>query len=183
VISSLYTEDGWEQLASAIHQLEGGDPKGVFKLADAYAERGPDGHYSNLFDANLAVNCADQKNSPSVAQIRDLQSQWRKKYPLFGPALAVSLVSCTEWPAQRDPYPTGPATGAPPILVVGTTGDPATPYEQTPKLASMLGVGRVLTWEGEGHTAYPQTTCITDAVDGYLVDLKVPQEGLRCPAR
>ena len=49
--------------------------------------------------------------------------------------------------------------------MVGTTGDPATPYEQTPRLAEMLGVGRVLTWEGEGHTAYPQTPCITDAVD------------------
>ncbi|MEU7865100.1 alpha/beta hydrolase, partial [Nonomuraea sp. NPDC049141] len=61
--------------------------------------------------------------------------------------------------------------------------DPATPYEQTPALAAMLGVGRVLTWEGEGHTAYPQTSCITEAVDAYLIDLTVPREGLRCPAR
>jgi len=93
------------------------------------------------------------------------------------------MLSCTEWPGQRDPYPTGPATGAPPILVVGTTGDPATPYEQTGKLADLLGVGRVLTWEGEGHTAYPQTRCITDAVDRYLIDLTVPSEDQRCPAR
>lgn len=93
------------------------------------------------------------------------------------------MLSCVEWPGGRDPYPTGKADGAPPIVVVGTTGDPATPYEQTPRLASMLGVGRVLTWEGEGHTAYPQTACITDAVDAYLLDLTVPREGLRCPAR
>jgi hypothetical protein len=66
---------------------------------------------------------------------------------------------------------------------VPTTGDPATPYEQTGELAEMLGVGRVLTWEGEGHTAYPQTSCITEAVDAYLIDLTVPREGLRCPAR
>ena len=75
----------------------------------------------------------------------------------------------------------GAAVGAPPIVVVGTTGDPATPYENTAALANMLGVGHVLTWEGEGHTAYPSTPCIVNAVDDYLIDLKVPQEGLRCP--
>lgn len=183
VISSLYTESGWQELAQAIDRLGEGDPKDVFRLADAYAGRADDGHYSNLFDANLAINCADETEKPSREQIRQLQSEWRGKYPLFGPALAVGMLSCVEWPGGRDPYPTGKANGAPPIVVVGTTGDPATPYEQTPRLASMLGVGRVLTWEGEGHTAYPQTSCITDAVDAYLIDLTVPREGLRCPAR
>ena len=183
VISSLYTESGWQELARAIDQLQGGDPTGVFKLADAYAGREDDGHYSNLFDANLAVNCADETEKPTREQIRQLQSQWREKYPLFGPALAVGMLGCVEWPGARDPYPTGRAIGAPPIVVVGTTGDPATPYEQTAALASMLGVGRVLTWEGEGHTAYPQTACVTAAVDAYLISLTVPREGLRCPAR
>jgi pimeloyl-ACP methyl ester carboxylesterase len=183
IVSSLYTEAGWEELATAIDKIERGDPTGVFELADAYAERDEDGDYSNLFDANLAVNCADQEEQVSVQQVRELQGQWRTKYPLFGAALAVGMLSCTNWPAQRDPYPTGPADGAPPILVVGTTGDPATPYEQTAKLAEMLGVGRVLTWEGEGHTAYPQTRCITDAVNRYLIDLTMPPEGKRCPLR
>ncbi|MFC4145275.1 alpha/beta hydrolase [Micromonospora mangrovi] len=183
VISSLYTESGWQELARAIDRLDGGDPAEVFRLADAYAGREDDGHYSNLFDANLAVNCTDETEKPTREQIRQLQSQWRQKYPLFGPALAVGMLGCVEWPAARDPYPTGKAVGAPPIVVVGTTGDPATPYEQTGALASMLGVGRVLTWEGEGHTAYPQTACVTDAVDAYLISLTVPRAGLRCPAR
>ncbi len=183
VVSSLYTESAWQELARAIEKLEGGDPTDVFRLADAYAGREPDGTYSNLFDANLAVNCADEEEKPSREQIRQLQSQWRSKYPLFGPALAVGMLTCTEWPGGRDPYPTGRADGAPPILVVGTTGDPATPYEQTPALAQMLGVGRVLTWDGEGHTAYPQTPCITNAVDAYLLDLRLPSEGKLCPAR
>ncbi|MEV4760318.1 alpha/beta hydrolase [Micromonospora sp. NPDC049559] len=183
VISALYTESRWQDLATAIARLRNGDPDQVFTLADEYAERDPNGHYSNLFDANLAVSCADEPSRPTVARVRQLQSQWREKYPLFGPPLAVGLLGCAEWPAQRDPYPTGAATGAPPIVVVGTVGDPATPYEQTPRLAEMLGVGRVLTWEGEGHTAYPQTPCITSAVDAYLVELTVPREGLRCPAR
>jgi pimeloyl-ACP methyl ester carboxylesterase len=183
VISSLYTEQGWEDLAKAIDDLQSGDPSGVFELADAYAERDNDGRYSNLFDANLAVNCADSTGSPSQARIRALQTQWRPKYPLFGAPLAVGLLTCAHWPAKRDPYPTGAAKGAPPIVVVGTTGDPATPYEQTAKLAEMLGVGQVLTWEGEGHTAYPQTACITEAVDRYLISLDPPPAGQRCPAR
>nr|BFE68745.1 hypothetical protein GCM10020092_020460 [Actinoplanes digitatis] len=177
VIASLYTEPGWQQLAKAVADLQGGDPSGIFDLADQYADRKPDGTYSNLFDANLAVNCADTDKAPTAERVRQLQSDWRKKYPLFGAPLAIGMLSCTFWPGAKDPYPAGPATGAPPIVVVGTTGDPATPYENTAELASMLGTGRVLTWEGEGHTAYPSTKCIVAAVDAYLIDLKVPSGG------
>jgi hypothetical protein len=183
VISSLYSERDWQTLANAVAGLKQGDAKGILKLADQYAERDPNGHYSNLFDANLAVNCADTDAAPSVDEVRKLQGEWRRKYPLFGGSLAVGMLPCTFWPGKRDPYPAGAATGAPPIVVVGTTGDPATPYENTADLAGMLGVGHVLTWEGEGHTAYPNTPCITSAVDRYLLDLTVPQEGLRCPPK
>lgn len=183
LVSSLYTESGWPALAKALDTLQAGDAKGIFDLADAYARRTPEGRYTNLFDANLAVNCADATGVPEVADVRRLQGEWRAKYPLFGASLAVGLLPCVFWPAERDPYPTGAAAGAPPILVVGTTGDPATPYENTARLATMLGTGEVLTWEGEGHTAYPNTACITGAVDAYLIDLTVPREGLRCPAR
>ncbi len=181
LISSLYSQDRWPTLAQAIADLRRGDPTGVFRLADAYTERDGSGNYSNLFDANLAVNCADADTVPSVETVRSLQAQWRKKYPLFGASLAVGMLTCGFWPGKRDPYPTGAATGAPQIVVVGTTGDPATPYEQTAALAQMLTVGRVLTWEGEGHTAYPETECITRAVNAYLIELTVPREGLRCP--
>ncbi|GAB1642336.1 alpha/beta hydrolase [Krasilnikovia sp. MM14-A1259] len=183
VISSLYTEEGWQRLAEAVDNLQAGDAKGIFELADQYADRKPDGSYSNLFDANLAVNCADAAQVPPVEKIRELQSQWRQKYPLFGAPLAIGMLPCAFWPGKRDPYPAGAAKGAPPIVVVGTTGDPATPYENTAALASMLGTGHVLTWEGEGHTAYPSTKCIVGAVDSYLIDLTVPREGLRCPAK
>ncbi|SNT32102.1 alpha/beta hydrolase fold [Asanoa hainanensis] len=183
VISSLYTQSGWQALGSAIKALEDGKPAQVFQLADAYAERAPDGTYSNLFDANIAVNCADTKSVPDVNQIRTLQGQWRSQIPMFGAPLAVGMLTCSVWPGGHDPYPTGPATGSAPILVVGTTGDPATPYAQAPALANMLGVGRLLTWEGEGHTAYPQTSCVTEAVDAYLLNLTVPPEGKRCPPK
>ena len=183
VVSSLYTQTGWQALARAVDRLQAGDAEGIFDLADQYAHRNPDGTYSNMFDANLTVNCADTDKAPTVERVRQLQGEWRKKYPMFGASLAIGMLPCTFWPGQRDPYPVGPATGAPPIVVVGTTGDPATPYENTADLAGMLGTGQVLTWEGEGHTAYPNTACITTAVDRYLIDLTVPRAGLRCPAR
>jgi pimeloyl-ACP methyl ester carboxylesterase len=183
VVSSLYTESGWQSLAKAVDDLQAGNPEGIFDLADQYADRKPDGTYSNLFDANLAVNCTDAESVPTLERIRQLQGEWRRKYPLFGAPLAVGMVPCALWTGKRDPYPTGPATGAPPILVVGTTGDPATPYENTAELAGMLGTGQVLTWEGEGHTAYPNTPCISNAVNGYLIGLTMPRSGLRCPAR
>jgi pimeloyl-ACP methyl ester carboxylesterase len=183
LISALYDESGWPMLAKAIDTLQAGDAEGILDLADQYAHREPDGSYSNLFDANAAVNCADAAEVPTVEQVRQLQSEWRTKYPMFGASQAITLLTCALWPGKRDPYPVGPATGAPPIVVVGTTGDPATPYENTAELAGMLGTGQVLTWEGEGHTAYPNTGCITSAVDRYLIDLVVPPAGQRCPAR
>jgi pimeloyl-ACP methyl ester carboxylesterase len=179
VVSSLYSQAGWEYLANAIDQLGKGKPSGVFLLADSYADRGSDGRYSNLFDANAAINCTDDDRPATLDRIRQLQSQWRTKYPMFGAPIALNLI-CAQWPGKHDPYPTGAATGAPPIVVIGTTGDPATPYEQSFALARMLGVGTVVTWRGEGHTAYPQTACISDAVNRYLIDLKVPAENLTC---
>jgi pimeloyl-ACP methyl ester carboxylesterase len=182
IVSSLYSKSDWEDLANAVDDLRGGDPAGIFQRADSYADRDPSGHYTNLFDANSAINCADSDEKTTVAQVRELQSQWRQKYPMFGGPSAIGLLTCALWPGKRDPYPTGRAEGAPPIVVVGTTGDPATPYEQTPKLAEMLGTGVVLTWQGEGHTAYPETRCVSDAVNTYLIQVKPPAAGKTCPA-
>jgi pimeloyl-ACP methyl ester carboxylesterase len=179
VTLSMYAQYIWDYLGPAIDDLSKGDADLILALADSYAERDQNGEYTNLFDANSAVNCADAQY-PSVEQIRDLQSQWREKYPTFGTALATGLLSCSVWPSPKDPYPTGEAVGAPPIVVVGTTGDPATPYESTQHLADMLGVGVVVSFEGEGHTAYPDSSCVKDAVDHYLIDLQVPEDGLRC---
>ncbi|WP_412539673.1 alpha/beta hydrolase [Longispora sp. K20-0274] len=182
IVGSLYQKADWPQLARALADVRGGEPTGIFRIADAYYGRDAQGHYSNLLDANTAVNCADSAKDPTAEQVRVLQGQWRAKYPLFGANLAMGLLTCTYWPGGRDPYSAGAATGSPPLLVVGTRGDPATPYEQTAALATLLGTGRVLTWDGEGHTAYPETRCVTDAVDRYLIELVVPPVGTVCPA-
>jgi pimeloyl-ACP methyl ester carboxylesterase len=183
VFEALYSQRLWPVLAEGLANVNKGDPKRIMQIADQYPERDSAGHYGNMIDVFNTVSCDDDASGETVDQARTLQSDWRTKYPFFGTSLAMGVVSCAVWPAKRDPFPTGKAAGAPPIVVVGTVNDPATPYEQTAKLANMLGVGHVVTWEGEGHTAYPQTTCIRLAVDAYLINLAVPQDGLRCPAK
>ncbi|HEY8474790.1 MAG TPA: alpha/beta hydrolase [Natronosporangium sp.] len=180
VISTLYVQELWPQLGDAIADLQQGDPDGVFTLADIYTGRDGDGSYPNLFDANTAINCADSDSRPTVAEVRTEQERLRGEYPMFGAPLAVGALDCAHWPAEPDPYPVGPAEGAPPIMVIGTTGDPATPYESTARLADLLGTGVVVTHEGEGHTVYPQAGCINEAVHAYLIDLSPPAAGTVC---
>lgn len=182
VVSAMYVQESWRPLEKALRDIEDGDPEGVFTLVDAYTDRDENGKYDNSSDANTTINCVDSEEAITVEQVRALQEEWRTLYPTFGSALAMTMLTCVAWPADaHDPYPVGEAKGAPPIVVVGTTGDPATPYENTEKLATQLGVGVVVTQVGEGHTSYPQgSRCLREAVNKYLIDETVPEANLRC---
>jgi pimeloyl-ACP methyl ester carboxylesterase len=180
--AALYDTASWPQLAQSLAAASKGDSAGLFSLADSYAGRLEDGTYSNLLDANLAINCADHEETFDEDQIRDLAADWGKKYPLFGAGSAVGLYTCSVWDADRTPLPERDAEGAAPILVVGNTGDPVTPLPGAQDMAEDLDSGTLLIWQGNGHTAYPKSQCITDAVNNYLIDLTPPMDGLTCPA-
>jgi pimeloyl-ACP methyl ester carboxylesterase len=182
VQAALYDTDSWPQLAQALAAAKGGDSAGLFSLADGYSGRLDDGTYSNLLDANIAINCADSDETFEPGEIRDLAAEWGEKYPLFGAGSAVSLYTCSVWPGERTPVPERDAEGSAPILVVGNTGDPVTPLPGAEDLADDLDSGVLLIWQGNGHTAYPKTDCITAAVDAYLIELTPPSDGLTCPA-
>jgi TAP-like protein len=94
----------------------------------------------------------------------------------------MGLYTCSVWDAERTPLPERDAEGSAPILVVGNSGDPVTPLPGAVDLAEDLESGVLLTWQGQGHTAYPKTDCVTAAVNSYLVDLVAPADGLTCPA-
>jgi pimeloyl-ACP methyl ester carboxylesterase len=182
VQAALYDTESWPQLAQALAAAQAGDSKGLFSLADSYSGRLEDGTYSNLFDANMAINCADSDERFEASEIRDLAAEWNEKYPLFGAGAAAGLYGCSVWDAERTPLPERDAEGSAPILVVGNAGDPVTPLPGAVDLAEDLESGVLLTWQGQGHTAYPKTDCVTAAVNAYLIDLTVPLDGLTCPA-
>jgi pimeloyl-ACP methyl ester carboxylesterase len=180
-ISALYDQDEWRILDSALYEARNGDAAGVLALADRYSQRDENGKYTNLLDANVTINCTDTKERVPDAVVTAKLAEWRRQYPLFGTSLALGLLACQQWTGPRHPLPVVKATGAPPILVVGTVNDPATPYASAQVLARQLASGRLLTWQGDGHTAYPKTPCVTAAVGAYLIDLTPPPGGTSCP--
>ena len=184
VVSALYDQESWPQLSQALDAARGGDAAGIFSLADSYTGRLGNGTYSNLFDANYAINCADTdpEQLPTEEEIRTLAAEWSEEYPLFGAGSAVALYNCTVWDAPRTPLPERDAEGSAPILVIGTEGDPATPLEGAVDMADQLENAVLLTWAGEGHTAYPKTDCVTRTVNAYLLEGTAPQADLTCPA-
>jgi pimeloyl-ACP methyl ester carboxylesterase len=180
--SALYQPGAWPQLAQALANARNGDSAGILSLADTYTGRNTDGTYSNVVDANLAVSCADTDEEFTRAQVSGLMADWNGKYPMFGADAALNLYTCSPWDAPRTPLPQRDADGSTPILVVGTQGDPVTPLPGAVDMAKDLTSGVLLTWQGNGHTAYPKTDCVTAAVNAYLIDLTVPTDGLTCPA-
>ena len=182
VIRPLYDDASWFALDEALAGALNGDGTRLLELADSYAERRPDGTYaSNLLEVFNAVNCLDYPADDDPASMAQRAARIETAAPTVGPYFGYGDVVCGAWdaPAVREPRPVR-AAGAAPILVVGTTGDPATPYEWARSLADQLESGRLLTFEGEGHTAYQRSECVTAAVDGYLVDGVLPGEDATC---
>ncbi|MET7881870.1 alpha/beta hydrolase [Streptomyces avermitilis] len=184
VIAAMYDEGAWEQLREALTSaMKDKDGAGLLALSDSYYERGPDGKYTNLMFANAAVNCLDLPAAFSTPdQVEKALPSFGKASPVFGDGLAWASLNCAYWPVK----PTGAphrieAKGAAPIVVVGTTRDPATPYRWAQSLASQLSSARLLTYDGDGHTAYGRgSTCIDSAIDAYLLRGTPPTEGKRC---
>ncbi len=182
---AMYDEGYWPTLRAALSQAFGGDGSGLLALSDVYSERNGQGHYtSNQNTVIYAVNCLDRpyRGGDPVAQAeRDVRT-FSKQAPTWGAFLAWSELPCAYWPVKSDEKPAPiTAAGSPPIVVVGTTRDPATPYAWAQGLAKELANGHLLTYEGDGHTAYRRgSRCIDKAVDAYLLRGDVPKEGLRC---
>jgi pimeloyl-ACP methyl ester carboxylesterase len=183
VAVAMYDQSWWPDLRTALTKAFAGDGAALLTMADIYNNR-VSGHYkSNETEANFAVNCVDHPGeATSAQQIEKGLPAYRKAAPFFGEMVAWSTLPCAYWPAAPDTTPQQiTAKGAAPILVVGTTRDPATPYAWAQGLAAQLDGARLLTMNGDGHTAYLRgSTCINNAVDAYLLSATVPAAGTRC---
>ncbi|MEY7976390.1 alpha/beta hydrolase, partial [Streptomyces pilosus] len=158
IVLPLYSKDGWPALTSALDAAQDGDGTELLALADGYNERDASGSYGTTTHSQRVISCLDDKQRPTVEETKQLLPEFEEISPVFGAFLGWDTAGwCHEWPVPgRFDTPEVSAPGAAPILVVGNTGDPATPYEGARKMADELGegVGVVLTWKGEGHGAY-----------------------------
>ncbi len=184
IAQALYSQDFWEYLTEGLQQAYDGNGEVLMLLSDAMNGRNQDGEYSNVTAANVSINCADDKPRYTTANVEAKLPEFREASPVFGEYLAWGLLGCTDWAvAGAADHPDVSAPGSVPILVIGNTGDPATPYEGARRMAEALGkgVGVEVTYKGQGHGAYDSgNKCVRDAVNGYLLDGKIPSAGLVC---
>ena len=177
VLSGLYSKThGWPAIADALVAAERGDGAAMLALSDAYLERGPDG-YANVTEALSSVVCLDRQWPRELAPYLALADRVRADAPRFGPVIALSGTICADWPVPpvgRPKQVTAP--GSPPVVVIGTTGDPATPYAWSVALADQLSQGVLVTYRGDGHTVYRtgSNACVRKAVDAYLITAAPP---------
>ncbi|MGW4102117.1 alpha/beta hydrolase [Streptomyces sp. NPDC004976] len=185
IVLPLYSKTSWPALTSALEAAEEGDGSELLALADGYNERDASGRYGTTTHSQRVISCLDDKQRPTVEETRELLPEFEEISPVFGSFLGWDTAGwCHDWPVpgQFD-TPEVSAPGAAPILVVGNTGDPATPYEGARKMADELGegVGVMLTWKGEGHGAYGSgSDCVDSTVNAYLLDGTVPKDGKVC---
>ncbi|WP_374198327.1 alpha/beta hydrolase [Microbacterium sp. NFH-22A-Y] len=181
IIAALYSQDSWSYLSKALTDALAGDADTALTLADFYYARSDGTYQDNSTEAFRAYNCMDYPLDSSQADKDAADALVRQKAPTIAPYWQ-GVDVCEVWPYP----PTGvrekiAADGAAPIVVVGTTNDPATPYEWSVSLAEQLSSGVLVTRQGEGHTGYNKgNTCVDTAVEDYLVDGTVPQNGLTC---
>ena len=185
IITPLYlpAQQGYPALEAGLTAALDGDGSVLLGLADAYLRRGPDGSFpDNQWDVIQPVSCLDRPSQATVADVQAELAQFEEASPRLGATLAWSLLGCSGWPVDASGL-TAPvrAAGAAPILVVGNTGDPVTPYAWAQSLADQLQSGVLLTYRARQHLAYREgSRCVDAAVDAYLIGGAVPSPGTVC---
>ncbi len=178
----LYSKSYWGILDQALKSAFDGNGAQLLSLADAYVSRGPGGYQQNSLEALYAVNCLDHDDGIPSSEVAKYVPQFEKVSPTFGAVFAYGLSACANWPVHTgDKGAPIEAKGAAPILVVGTTRDPATPLVWARSLADQLDSGILVKRDGDGHTGYQAgNPCVDRTVEAYLVSGKVPKGEVDC---
>ncbi len=178
---ALYVSAYWPTLASALSEGLDGDGSLLQDLADQYLGRQPDGSYGNQADVYFAVSCLDWDWPSNPEAFFDAGREIAETSPFLAEAIVTDYIRCAFWPTPPQPLEPPTAEGSPPIVVVSTTGDPATPYANGVELAERLPQGRLISVTGDDHTAFGRgNACVDDAVTAYLVSLRPPAPALAC---
>ena len=175
-----YSDVAWPTLTEMLNQtINQHDASGFRTLLDQISTQA-----SVVVGPMYGTNCLDYRVEGDMATWATQSKELERIAPRFGRIYEGADLGCQSWGHNTTrPSTAIHAKGAAPILVVGTTGDPATPYEWSMALAGQLESGQLLTWEGNGHTAYANPAhgpCVTSAVDTYLLTGAMPKKGLTC---
>jgi pimeloyl-ACP methyl ester carboxylesterase len=179
VSQAMYLEALWPQLEQALAAAQQGDGSGLLELYDAYYRRNQAGKYDNKLEGFQTIACMDTTERPTVAEEDANAPLYNQVAPRMQPGTTGSYM-CTFYPETQDPRAKITGAGAGPIVVVGTTGDPATPLAGSQKMADALEDGVFVTVVGNNHTGYGTNRCSVETIDDFLIDLKVPNPGTRC---
>jgi alpha/beta hydrolase fold. len=185
ILGIMYNTANYSTLTQAMQQAMGNNDGSILLyLADYFNDRNEDGTYaSNGTDALIAINSLDYGPVGTPEQWEADADTLAQELPVLGEFAGYSSAGLSAWPIERTSTRSAiTAPGTPPIVVVGTTHDPATPYVMAQGLAEQLEGGVLVSWEGWDHTAYSKSgsQCVAKAVEGYLVDGTVPEDGLSC---
>ncbi|HXR68755.1 MAG TPA: alpha/beta hydrolase, partial [Dermatophilaceae bacterium] len=177
LLAGLYSESDWPKLGDALAADAAGDGAAVVAMSGHYSMDGS----SNGADAGEAIDCLDHPASKTLSAYGQLATSFAQSAPVFGPLLAWGEAACAVWPVPptRTAAPVT-ASGSPPILVIGTTQDPATPYAWSVDLAGELSKGDLLTVNGSDHVSYFYSACVRADVLTYVVALATPPPGATC---
>lgn len=182
IITPLYAQSNWGLLDDLLLSVSNGDAEVALYLADFYYDREDGAYQTNSTEAFSAINCLDYpERDVDVTRMRAEAAELARIAPTIGRFQGFGDISCAEWPVDAKTE-RGPVTGAgaDPILVVGTTGDPATPYRWAEELADQLESAVLVTYEGEGHTAYGESNCVDEVINRYLLTGEAPTEPVIC---
>ena len=178
--NALYSEDSWPDLVQALADARDGDGAGLLAQYDDYMQRLDDGTYSNDLEAYFVITCADDPDTGGLDAAIDARSDFQAAAPLIGSTTAAELVVCALLPDFPAPDFQITGAGAGPIMVVGNTGDPATPFEGSRNMADTLEGGFFVTVEADSHTAYGLGDCADSAIDDYLLEPSDRAAGTTC---
>lgn len=185
IFLAMYSPLIWPSLRTALGQAANGNGRGLQSLADYASDRvGPNKYSSNMASAFPAIGCWDAAPAPGALGLAAAARRWsaHAAVPEMAAAMSWGNAPCTSWFGHSPlaPAPASSTTTAP-ILVVGTIHDPATPYAWAQALTRQLSTATLLTFNGDGHTAYGgNSRCIDRAVDAYLLTGAVPAAGTVC---
>jgi hypothetical protein len=180
VVQAMYSESFWPVLEESLAAAVEGDGSGLLELADSYYQRMPDGTYGNELEAFQVISCADSPERKSVPDTDAENELFHEVAPRLVPEGSAGGYFCTFFPPAADPRIDIDGVGAGPIVVIGTTGDPATPFESTVRMSNTLDDGRLVVVDADQHTGYGVNRCVIDIVNDYLIDLEAPADETEC---